>query len=102
MPGPNCRFQMPAFSWVANWALRVNPDILGPSDSVAQFARVPHFEEPNLLGGGQHLVHYYTLSLCYLGAETDDQHRNPNTNTEIIWWATEGNHPFKTQKNSLV
>ena len=26
-----------------------------------------------------------TLSLCYLGAETDDQHRNPNINTKFIW-----------------
>ena len=34
------------------------------------------------------VVHCCTLSLCYLGAETDDQHRNPNTNTEIIYWAT--------------
>ena len=25
-----------------------------------------------------HLVHCCTLSLCYLGAETDDHHRNPN------------------------
>ena len=30
------------------------------------------------------LVHCCTLSLCYLGAETDDHHRNPNINTEII------------------
>ena len=38
---------------------------------------------------GCHLVHCCTLSLCYLGAETDrqtdDHHRNPNINTEIIW-----------------
>ena len=30
------------------------------------------------------LVHCCTLSLCYLGAETDDDHRNPNINKEII------------------
>ena len=26
-----------------------------------------------------------TQTLCYLGAETDDHHRNPNINTETIW-----------------
>ena len=29
------------------------------------------------------LIHCCTLSLCYLGAETDDLHINPNINTEI-------------------
>ena len=30
------------------------------------------------------IVHCCTMSLCYLGAETDDHYRNPNINTEII------------------
>ena len=29
---------------------------------------------------GEKLVHCCTLSLCYLGTETDDHHRNPNIN----------------------
>ena len=32
------------------------------------------------------LVYSCTLSLCYLGSETDDYHINPNINTEIINW----------------
>ena len=36
-------------------------------------------EEKNRFGGvGEWVVHCCTLSLCYLGAETDDHHRNPN------------------------
>ena len=27
-------------------------------------------------------VHCCTMSLCYLGAETDDHHRNPNINNK--------------------
>ena len=34
--------------------------------------------------GGGGVVHCCTLSLLYLGAESDDHHRNPNINTEII------------------
>ena len=30
------------------------------------------------------VVHCCTLSLCHLGSEIDDHHRNPNINTEII------------------
>ena len=30
------------------------------------------------------IVHCCSMSLCYLGAETDDHYRNPNINTEII------------------
>ena len=29
-------------------------------------------------------VHCCTLSLCHLGSETDDHHRDPNINTEIV------------------
>ena len=35
-------------------------------------------------GAGPGIVHCCTMSLCYLGAETDDHYRNPNINTEII------------------
>ena len=34
--------------------------------------------------GGGGVVHCCTLSLLYLGAESDDHNRNPNVNTEII------------------
>ena len=40
--------------------------------------------EINLSQSDPFLVHCCTLTLCYLGAETDDHHRNPNINTEII------------------
>ena len=33
---------------------------------------------------GSDLSTQYTLSLCYLASETDNHHKNPNTNTVII------------------
>ena len=45
---------------------------------------------PSLVSGWQRWpdpsVHCCTLSLCHLGS--DDHHRNPNTNTKVILWAT--------------
>ena len=35
-------------------------------------------------GRGCLLVHCCTLSLCHVGSEIDDHHKNPNINTEIL------------------
>ena len=56
-------------------------EIIFNGEKVLKFSQI---EAVRLEGDDPPLVHCCTLSLCYLGAETDDHHRNPNRNTEII------------------
>ena len=100
-------FQCSAFSWNSPFQRRLNvftkPDLIifkhellrCPNECPMGWLTVwqtdiprPPLESSNLNGEG--VVHCCTLSLWYLGAETDDQHRNPNINNNDYLVGKEG------------